>query len=338
MAAYREYNDGDDSEGVGRHHIMPRGDRFVGGVEVAQRFISFVVGKKGKTLQSIQRDTGTKITVPKHSKGKRQEPNSMHRFEVEGDELESVREALDRIQIVVASKEDETAYTHFLSIPLNSEQMQARFASFEDDVMKINARGIESKLFTRRERLHLTLCMLRLPSQQQIDQAISVLKSLTYKLNDLLLSQFPQDREKEEHTHKLHLRPKGLEIMNDDHKEVDVLYVKLAQDQGLAKLKTILRVVLLEFVHQGVLTQSEVDKQRLLEGGEVTVKFHMTLMNSKHRTKGAGGRETFDAKDVFQKFANVDFGSEPVPSIHLSAMAGSGESGYYACAHTINIP
>ena len=50
----------------------------------------------------------------------------------------------------------------------------------------------------------------------------------------------------------------GLEIMNDDPSEVDVLYIKVIQNKGIAKLKALCKEITSHLQKKGFLSNEEV--------------------------------------------------------------------------------
>lgn len=78
--------------------------------------------------------------------------------------------------------------------------------------------------------------------------------------------------------------------------------------------------------------------------GRENVKLHVTLINSKYRSRSsqAAGeedsalskssrqtRETFDGTEIFKKYADYDFGVMELRHIHLSQRHSMGADGYY---------
>jgi hypothetical protein len=114
------------------------------------------------------------------------------------------------------------------------------------------------------------------------------------------------------------------------------------------------------FVANGILTPQEVTRQRLLgpnpnDGKEmVTLKWHLTLINTKQRKESAAAaasnagadsksdskkkdvpyrtpRTPFDATPLLKQFPALDFGTEPAPFLHLAARGAPDASGGYKC-------
>eukprot|EP00658_Telonema_sp_P-2_P047671 TRINITY_DN36276_c0_g2_i2.p1 TRINITY_DN36276_c0_g2~~TRINITY_DN36276_c0_g2_i2.p1 ORF type:complete len:129 (+),score=34.50 TRINITY_DN36276_c0_g2_i2:222-608(+) len=101
--------------------------------------------------------------------------------------------------------------------------------------------------------------------------------------------------------------------MNDDPRQVDVLYMKVGQ--AGATIKSICNVLSTAMLEAGVLTQAQAQHQRLS-----AIKLHATLMNTKYRSKNDAPRETFDASQMLEKFGEYEFGSLAISHIALSSM------------------
>lgn len=128
----------------------------------------------------------------------------------------------------------------------------------------------------------------------------------------------------------------GLEIMNDDPAEVNVVYAKAHTMDGSDKLQRLADGLVDKFVASGLMAR-QYDR----------VKLHVTLMNTKFRNEDEYDedgvrpkRETLDSRPVLEKFENRKFAKVTVNSIHLSQRrAGSRRTmdGYYMCSSKVQI-
>ena len=127
----------------------------------------------------------------------------------------------------------------------------------------------------------------------------------------------------------LTIRIKGLEYMNDDPSNVDVLYAKI-EASSAHKIQAIADKLMAKFVESG-LSKKQYDR----------VKLHATVMNSlltkeddptadRERNKSEKTeRESFDARNVLRLFGDFDFGQFDLNEIHLSIRYSSGKDSYY---------
>ena len=138
---------------------------------------------------------------------------------------------------------------------------------------------------------------------------------------------------------------KGLEYMNDDPSEVDVIYAKVApvasDNKSVDILQAIANKLMKTFADSG-LSKKQFD----------TVKLHATVMNSLMRQDPSGTsnairknnnqladreRESFDARNVLKEFGDFDFGCYKLSEIHLSVRFSTSKSGYYDYVSKINL-
>lgn len=90
-----------------------------------------------------------------------------------------------------------------------------------------SAPGFDESIFVDPAHLHITILMLRLYTQESLQQATALLKSCMPKIYDLLQTR----------TEMIHCY--GLEIMNDDPSSVDVLYLKVKEADGGRRLASV---------------------------------------------------------------------------------------------------
>merc|ERR1711874_589346 len=119
----------------------------------------------------------------------------------------------------------------------------------------------------------------------------------------------------------------GLEYMNDDPAEVDVLYAKIVDEEG--RLQQAAEAIVDKFVESGLMGR-QYDR----------VKLHVTLMNTLFRKESGDvgdkndfleNRESFDARPVFEKWGGVRLGRVVIGEVHLSQRRAGRRSkeGYY---------
>lgn len=127
---------------------------------------------------------------------------------------------------------------------------------------------------------------------------------------------------------------KGLEIMNDDPGEVDVLYGMV--DDSTGRIQKLANKIYRHYLR---------GEPRFLQdrfGDLEYVKLHVTLMNSRFRKGMEVGEDemsgvpsqdkkkvTFDATEILRLFKDFDFGSCPVNEVHISQRYSTGENSFY---------
>lgn len=138
---------------------------FYGSISVPPVLIRFIIGRKGKTIKSIQKDTETIVIIPK--------PKSNERVTVKGNSHASVERALEKIVSLITHGRNFVALTHFFSIETNNKELRSNFALFKAKVLQVGpgdrADGISDNLFQKPHKLHLTLSTLVLCDRAEVD-------------------------------------------------------------------------------------------------------------------------------------------------------------------------
>eukprot|EP00966_Prymnesium_polylepis_P118163 2731909-Prymnesium_polylepis.1 len=204
--------------------------------------------------------------------------------------------------------------------------MQQRAATFVEQVRQQygGGGGLADEMLMEPRRFHLTMCMLKLLSGSEVQRARRCLRAAAPKFQALLAA-----------GGGARLRLRGLEYMNDDPSDVDVLYSKVGDGPAHEALQALWRDVRNALESDGLLAADEA--QTDLSGA---LKAHATLINSRWRRAAAGGaRQSFDASGLLRSHAEFDFGEASLSQLHLSRLAGplDRETGYYHCEEEVRL-
>lgn len=294
---------------------------------VPRTFWSYIIGSKGATKKRIENDTKTIITIPRQAEAGTE-------ITITGPTKRSIILARRNIDVIVASARQKLPFTHFLSIPMNSSQIKENFASFKDSVLRScgDDRGIDSSIFQTPGKLHLTLGTLFLSDNKERKLAIDKLEHVCGQIVKPLLS----------HKKSLVIEMSGIEYMNDDPYEVDVLYAKVKLVDGSNLLQQAADSVVQHFVDTGYLKKEDVHE----------VKLHVTLMNTLFRDekkdeiseeqnslgnnkswRNKKTRTTFNASNVLKQYRDYYFGKQEFKEIHLSLRYSTASDGYYQSSY-----
>ncbi|OWF52184.1 activating signal cointegrator 1 complex subunit 1-like [Mizuhopecten yessoensis] len=304
-------------------------------LDIPSALFKHIIGRKGETRRRIENETRTQIRIPKSGQ---EGP-----IAIVGVDRKGIVSAKTRIDVIVSTARQKEQFTHFLSIPVTSAKIIENFLEFKDDVLREcdGDRGIDSTIFQKQEKLHLTLGTLVLLSEAEVQQALDVLQQCHEDLVGPILK-----------GQRLAPRIQGVEYMNDDPSCVDVLYAKLEPGEDLDKLQILVDRIVEKFNINGLIQQSY-----------SSVKLHITIMNTLMRRDPTGAavprpqdrrsrpndyrdqrgsqnkeRESFDATSVLKKFGEFDFGEHPIRTIHLSQRQAVAKDGYYGCAGSLLLP
>ncbi|KDR15561.1 activating signal cointegrator 1 complex subunit 1 [Zootermopsis nevadensis] len=287
-------------------------------LSVPRFYFAFVIGSKGVVRRRLESETKTQIRVPKQGQD--------GYIVITGGTKSGVSAARRRIDLIVMSARQKQQFTHFISVPFIGDSIRKRFVEFKESVLHIckNSRGIDASIFQTPEKLHLTLGTLVIMDAVEREKAAQTLAECKESVIAPLLQNRP-----------LVVCMVGVEYMNDDPAEVDVLYGKVRVKDRSQVLQQIADQVADRFSSKGLM-QKQYEQ----------VKLHVTLMNTRFRSEESepdisGGkrkpRESFDATGILKNFCDFDFGEQTVDSIHLSLrFSTSGSSGYYQATASVS--
>lgn len=293
-----EYEDeiGCPQDGINecQYEIISTQSKFSASFHVASAFFPILIGKKGSTKKRIESETQTRISIPKQ--GVENED-----IIVTGESKFAVANACHRIDVIVANARKRQGFTHFISIPVNQPQMQEAFTAFKKAVIETcqDVRGLDESIFQTETLLHLTIGTLALMDETERAKAADMLKAIAAEGQNI----GP-------------IKVKGLEIMNDDPGEVDVIYGKVSDCEDLQLFAD---KIVDKFAESGLMNR-QYDR----------VKLHVTLLNTLFRKKDhenvdnddgleAGKcRETMDSRPILELFGDHDFAVVDLKEIHLS--------------------
>ncbi|XP_029733477.2 activating signal cointegrator 1 complex subunit 1 [Aedes albopictus] len=292
---------------------------------VPSAFFSIIIGNKGTTRRRIEAETKTQIVVPKQG--------TEGDVVVKGTSAKAVTACRQRIELIVLAARNKQHFTHFLSIPMTSDEIKSNYIKFREKVLTELPSGfhLDESLFQKPEKLHLTLCMMSLMDNVDRAHAAQLLQDCRESIIKITLAEFGPI--------EVHLR--GLAYMNDDPSSVDVLYAKVESEP----LQRIADQLMEYFIANGLIKR-EYDH----------VKLHATLINStfgRHKAHSSGDeaggddkkhhrhqrhrRERFDATEILREFGDFDFGVQTVTEIHLSQRFSTACNGFYEATGMIKL-
>ncbi|KAJ2953712.1 hypothetical protein O0L34_g1332 [Tuta absoluta] len=311
----------DDGEDEDCEVTMIDDTRYKTSLHVSKHYVGSIIGKKGANKMRIERDPKTEIKIPKQGQ--------TGDIVIFGPSPNNIKAAKRRINIIVISSRMKQKSTHFISIRMDSPEIIGNFEEFKQSVLReCPDRGIDESLFIRSNKLHLTLGMMCLMDNEERLQAS---KLLTEAKQNIIMPML-------ENYLPLKLRLKGLQYMNDDPREIDVLYGCVQEENAPSGiLQQVVDAIVEHFYKAGFMEK---------EFGRDNVKLHVTLINSKYRSRESSTniaktnneepqsrdrrpRVTFDGSRILEKFLDYDFGVAEVTEMHLSQRHSMGADGYY---------
>ncbi|XP_045521504.1 activating signal cointegrator 1 complex subunit 1-like isoform X1 [Pieris brassicae] len=293
-------------------------DRYCTTFHVSKHYLGNIIGKKGAIKMRIQRDTKTDIQIPRMGENKD--------VVIYGPSVSSVKAARRKINMIVISARIRQRYTHFISLPMNNAEIVKNFEKFKELVLQdCQGTGLDDSLFTKASKLHITVGVMCLMDTEERLLASKYLAEVKEQFMPMIQSHLP-----------LKLRLKGLSYMNDDPKEMHVLYGCVQEDNApKGVLQDMIDAIAQFFFKKGLMAN---------EFGRDNVKIHVTLLNSSYREKTIENdrptkqkRESFDGSEILEKFIDYDFGVMEVNHIHLSQINTLAPGGFYQSTCVISL-
>ena len=179
-------------------------------LDIPSAFFRHIIGFKGDTKKKLEQETKTRIKIPL----KGQEGDVV----ITGNDARSVLSAKNRIELIVSSKRWREPFTHFISIPLCSSNIQDSFEDFKQLLLQSfsSVGSVDDTIFQKSSRLHLTICTLVLLNESEVAEALKILQNMHDDIVYDILGGA-----------SLEINLGNLEYMNDDPAAVDVLYGKV---------------------------------------------------------------------------------------------------------------
>nr|ACO10340.1 Activating signal cointegrator 1 complex subunit 1 [Caligus rogercresseyi] len=291
-------------------------DRYKAIVEIPSSFFGYLIGKRGASKREMESEYRVKLTFPSNTHSQEDEVT------IHGETKNIAMRACRRILLKSHDLRAKADWTHFICVPLWREpQFMEHFKDFKSRV-SLREPNLDEGILQRPQRLHLTIGVMTLLTQQEINLAKKTLDESLHEIIKPLLG-----------SEELILSAKGLQLMNDDPSSTNVLYAVIKSE----KLQKISYGILTKFASKGI-----------IQNDLKPVTLHMTLMNTKFLGQSSGNnqrlnqnksRPTFDATRILQDFANEDFGVSKIKEIHLCEMGGSKNTreGNYVSSHVLSI-
>ncbi|XP_050464679.1 uncharacterized protein LOC126858419 [Cataglyphis hispanica] len=293
-----------DEESDTNMEIVSCNGQFKNTFKVPKVYYPHIIGANGMTRKKLENETKTTIDVPKKGKD--------GNIVITASDQQAVISARHRIDLLIANSRKKICYTHFLSIPLNKKEIIDKYNSFKDDVLKKynkTAYNIDESLFQMPSKLHLTIGMLKLLDDDEKKQAIDALLNCKEEIIDPFLEEFGP----------LNIQLQGVECMNDDPTEVNVLFAQITHNE---KLQELIDKIADYFVDIGL-------KEKEYE----TIKLHATLMNTSFKRDyraRSKSKEKFNASEILKVYKDTVFGEIIFNQIDISELKSATKDVAYA--------
>jgi len=244
-------------------------------------------------------------------------------------------------------------WTHFFAIPFNknsqNQELVEKFNYFRNKIIEEGFVDINEFLFQIPERLHITLCLLELKNNNEINKVKKILKEIIQpEIKELV---------KENEIYSFF---DTFEVFGKPH-ESRVLYAK-PKNSDSDKLFDILDILFSNLVENKILNKDALQYSDIAVNDKTDRyekdKLHMTIMNStfavrenlKNNNSGNDGIQDlinvgsnkksnnfFNGMRIIRRFNNFHFGSHKVNEICLYEMKIDNETNTYKVVESIKL-
>lgn len=217
--------------------------------------------------------------------------------QVTGLNRDDVISCLQRIDMILVSARQKMRPTHFIGVPLQSEEVLAKFKEFSESLDKFTIPGFTPDMLTSPQKLHVTFNTMVLMDDKDRTKATTCLQEFMAAHS----AEFQN----------ISVNIKGLNSFQlNKLNKCHVLYAEVHSDA----LQELGNRLYSHFI-KNELSFKEHDRD--------TVKLHMTLI------KGSHGK-SFDCEQMFNELKDFAFGQMTVSEVHLSQMSTvDQDTGYY---------
>ncbi|CAI5441441.1 unnamed protein product [Caenorhabditis angaria] len=292
--------------------IHSNGKKWTAEINVPASLMGKFFGQNRRSLKILEDETGCKIKTPRKEKHAPCEITSIQ-------SLENVQRCLDRIEIFLVDAKRTMRITHFIAFPCDHPEIQENFGFFRDAILSgdhFDASCKKEKLFTSPARLHLTLeTVVIFDEVEDLEKIENVFEDLKMEISKILNSK------------PLILDIQGIDIMNDDPSNVNVLYAKI-KGENVQKIANLTRDTFIQAGFTKSTSESEED-----------VKLHMTLMNARYvsQAENLKSRYSFDATAILEEMKEMYFGTVQVSQICLCPLnSTTSKQQFYTKLATLN--
>ncbi|KAJ2748537.1 activating signal cointegrator 1 complex subunit [Coemansia sp. BCRC 34490] len=222
------------------------------------------------------------------------------------------------------------AYTHFISLPITSARVQGKVAEFQNIARgRSELEGMAESSLVKPSRMHITVGMLRLATEEDRRAAAGCLESLGSGVREILGRGGPLD-----------VRVYGVATMERDAREARILYAKV-EDAGAGgdRLRRVCEYVRDAFGSAGLIDCGEMQRE---------LKLHMTVVRASGTSPVANGGEgrrarsrrrfTVDARALVEEFGQAPFGTCRIGQIQIARRFHFTEDGAYANDGILELP
>ncbi|XP_036668902.2 activating signal cointegrator 1 complex subunit 1 isoform X2 [Drosophila suzukii] len=210
--------------------------------------------------------------------------------------------ALRQIRHLITSMRKMGA-THFLTVTLNYSNIQDRYIELKKNILEAQLPGIDEGLFISENCLHFTISVFVLLDDEEHQRALNELQACRSLLADLKTP--------------FQVKVKGLEVTNADPSSTRRLYGRIESPD----LQKFADRCFAHFQRTGLCTSDKYHRD--------SIQMHMTIMNVQFRQAAMKPGDTFDAREILERFGDFDFGTIQCQAVKMCALRSRTGDNFY---------
>ncbi|XP_037715202.1 activating signal cointegrator 1 complex subunit 1-like [Drosophila subpulchrella] len=253
-----------------------------------------LIGLKGATRRSIQDLTNSEVSIP----GLMDKSTDVV---IRAKQRSHVVAALRQIRHLITSQRKRA--THFLTVTLNSGNIQDRYVELKRNILEAKFPGIDEGLFISENCLHFTFGVCVLLDDEEHQRALNELQACRALLADLKTP--------------FEVKVKGLEVSHDDPRSTRRLYGRIESPD----LQKFADQCFAHFQRTGLCPSDKYHRD--------SIQMHITIMNVRFRQAEMKPGDTFDAREILDRFGDFDFGTIQCQAVKMCVLGSRVGDNFY---------
>ncbi|KAI8992539.1 AKAP7 2'5' RNA ligase-like domain-containing protein [Pilobolus umbonatus] len=274
---------------------------------LSSNYHGILLGKGGSNLKRLKIETGTRIDIQK----------GVDQITIKGhpDKIEGAKLAIDR---AIQEGYEKARPTHFLSLTISSNSITRKLDEMHHTLLSnaFKCEGLDSSILVIPANFHITLGVMKLFNQNEIERAVRILKEECPPIIQSILD-----------NNKLMVKLSKLSTMQPSPAKAHVLYIDPEDVSENKVLKELCTSLINKMIEAGVMVAED-----------RPLKLHATLINTSNRVSDKkNSREPFDARPILKEFKNIDFGTVILDKLHIMKMGRTGPGKTYQSEGSISL-
>lgn len=201
---------------------------------------------------------------------------------------------------------------YFIMLPFEDENFKEEYIKLTERLKTENPEGFDEGLLQKPTKLHMTVIVLDLDNQSQVDAVSDILDSIHEEMKEMAGSE-------------LNFNFESFESMRNPE-STNVVYGKMLEDENHFKLDKIIDLIIRRLVECGVIFEKNLGKMSVeKKNGKYKVRLHLTLLNVTFLNKILRKNKkpilgSFNAKEILYSMSGLSLPSCPLKKVDFCVM------------------